>query len=454
MQRMPPRTGSDSTRVRTVHVVVRYAKVRVEVVSGADAGKAMDLAGQSMSIGTAEDNDLVLADATVSRHHCELEAVEGGIRVRDAGSTNGVFLGGARIYDAMLPYESRLRLGDTELAVHPLGETIEREQTTSDRFGDLLGLSPRMRELFADLERIAATDITLLVEGETGTGKELVAESVHRAGGRCDAPFVVFDCGAVSPTLVESELFGHERGAFTGATHDRKGVFEQAEGGTVFFDEIGELPKDLQPKLLRALENRTLRRVGGTSTVAFDVRVIAATNRHLAAEVGRGVFRQDLYFRLAAAHVVVPPLRERMEDLELLVQHFMSLERPPRSADEVPEHVWALLRSYRWPGNVRELRNVVQRLLVTPDRPWGGASHSQAPPQDPAGGAAPTGSPGAPPTQDLLPLRVARREANDAFERSYVAAVYAKAGGSVTRAATLAEVSRQLMQKLLKKHGR
>jgi transcriptional regulator with GAF, ATPase, and Fis domain len=437
--------GDGPTRVRAPRVVVRYSKVRLEVARGPDAGAGMDVAGQPVRIGTADDNDLVLTDDSVSRHHCELEPVTGGMRVRDAGSTNGVFVGGVRVYDALVPFDARMRVGDSELALTPSGETVEREQTTTDRFGDLLGCSPRMRELFADLERIAATDVTLLVEGETGTGKDLVAESVHRASARSSGPFVVFDCGAVSPSLVESELFGHERGAFTGAIHAHAGVFEQADGGTLLLDEIGELPKELQPKLLRALENRQVRRVGASKVVTFDVRIIAATNRNLRAEASRGAFREDLYFRLAAAHVVAPPLRDRMEDLELLVEHFLSLERPPRAVAEVPAHVWDLFRSHRWPGNVRELRNAVQRLQVTPDRPlreWTSASAATRP-------AAASQA-----RDDVLPLRVARREAGDAFERSYLAAVLAKAGGSVTRAAALAEVSRQMMQKLLRKHGR
>jgi transcriptional regulator with GAF, ATPase, and Fis domain len=442
-------TNDGPTRVRVPRVVVRYSKVHVGVVRGPDAGAGVDVAGQPVRVGTADDNDLVLTDDAVSRHHCELEPVAGGMRVRDVASTNGVFAGTLRVYDALVPFDARLRVGDTELALTPSGETVEREQTTADRFGDLLGCSPRMRELFADLERIAATDVTLLVEGETGTGKDLVAESVHRASARSGGAFVVFDCGAVSPALAESELFGHERGAFTGAVQAHAGVFEQADGGTLLLDEIGELPKELQPKLLRALENRQVRRVGGSKVLRFDVRIVAATNRNLRAEATRGAFREDLYFRLAAAHVVAPPLRDRMEDLELLVGHFLSLERPARAVEDVPAHVWDLFRSHRWPGNVRELRNAVQRLQVTPDRPlreWSGAGTSGATAGAPSS---------APPAKDeVLPLRVARREAGDAFERSYLAAVLAKAGGSVTRAAALAEVSRQMMQKLLRKHGR
>jgi two-component system response regulator GlrR len=437
----PPRTGS--TRVRGPHIVVRYTKVRVEVVRGPDAGRSVEVAGQRVTIGTAEDNQLVLSDDSVSRAHCELEPVSGGMRVRDLGSTNGVFAGETRLYDAVLPFNSPLRLGDTELALSALAGTVEREQTTRDRFGDLLGASPRMRELFADLERIAAADVTLLIEGETGTGKEIVAESVHRASSRAAGPFVVFDCGAVTPTLVESELFGHERGAFTGATHAHVGVCEQADGGTLLLDEIGELPKELQPKLLRAIEKREIRRVGGTRVIPFDTRVIAATNRHLRAEVARDQFRQDLYFRLAAAHVTVPALRERMEDLPLLVERFLSLERPPRSARDLSPELWDLLRAHRWPGNVRELRNVVQRFLVTPDRAL--RDLTVASPAAAGAASSPAG---------LLPLRIARRENGDAFERDYLASVLRLAGGNVTHAAAIAEVSRQNLQKLVKKHGR
>jgi DNA-binding NtrC family response regulator len=438
---MPEPPGAGSTRVRGPHIVVRYGKVRIEVVGGPNAGASVDAAGQIVKVGTAEDNQLVLSDDSVSRTHCELEPVPGGMRVRDLGSTNGVFFKEARVYDAVLPFDSRLRLGDTEVVLSALAETVEREQTTRDRFGDLLGASPRMRELFADLERIAATDVTLLIEGETGTGKEVVAESVHQASARAAGPFVVFDCGAVSPSLVESELFGHERGAFTGATRAHVGVCEQADGGTLFLDEIGELPKELQPKLLRAIEKRQIRRVGGTRVFAFDARLIAATNRNLQAEVAHDRFRQDLYFRLAAAQVTVPALRERMDDLPLLVEHFLSLERPPRSAGDLSPELWALLRGHRWPGNVRELRNAVQRFLVTPDR----ALRDLA-------GTAPAEA--ASTTTELLSLRVARREMNDAFEREYIASALRVSGGNVTRAAALADVSRQNLQKLLKKHGR
>jgi transcriptional regulator with PAS, ATPase and Fis domain len=441
---MGERPPGDATRIRSPRLTVRYAKVRLEVTQGPDAGAHLVMADQLVRIGTADDNDLALRDDTVSRYHCELEPAAGGVRVRDLRSTNGVMVERVRCYDAVVPQAARLRLGDTEIAVVPLGESVEREQTMSDRFGDLVGCAPHTRELFADLERIAGTDVTVLIEGETGTGKDLVAESIHGASARSEGPFIVFDCGAVSPSLVESELFGHERGAFTGATTQHPGVFEQADGGTLFLDEIGELPKELQPKLLRVLEKRHVRRVGGTKVIPFDARILAATNRHLRAEVQRGGFREDLYFRLAAAHVVVPPLRERMDDLPLLVDHFLASEKPRRTMSDLPRHVWELFLAHRWPGNVRELRNAIQQLLVMPERP----------PLALRADDAPSARPSTAPPAELLPLRLARREAMDAFERSYLSLVLARSAGNVTRAAAIAEVSRQILSKLLQKHGR
>jgi transcriptional regulator with PAS, ATPase and Fis domain len=421
--------------------IVRYWKTRVAVTAGADTGASIDIVSEPLRVGTASDNDLVLADATVSRRHCEIVPTDAGLRVKDAGSTNGILLGDVRIYDAVVTAPAKLQLGETELTITALSESIDREQAMSDRFGDLLGRSARMRELFADLQRIAATNVGLLIEGETGTGKELVAESVHAASSRADGPFVVFDCGAVAPNLAESELFGHERGSFTGAVAARAGVFEQAHGGTIFLDELGELPKDLQPKLLRVLEKREVRRLGGTKTLPVDVRVIAATNRNLAAEVQRGAFREDLYFRIAATHVRVPPLRDRIGDLPMLVEHLLSLQTPPRTLEHVPPQVWEMFNAHRWPGNVRELHNAVQRLLVTPERPLPLSTFQEGETADPQA------------TTTLLPLRVARRQAADHFERSYLRALLARSGGNVTRAAAIAEVSRQMVQRMMRKQG-
>jgi transcriptional regulator with PAS, ATPase and Fis domain len=299
-----------------------------------------------------------------------------------------------------------------------------------------------MRQLFTNLTRIAPSELSVLIEGETGTGKELVAESLHRASSRAAGPFVVFDCSSVAPTLVESELFGHERGAFTGAVAARAGVFELAQGGTLFMDELGELPKDLQPKLLRVLEKREVRRVGGSQPIAIDIRLIAATNRNLRAEVKRGAFREDLYFRVAGAQVEVPPLRERLGDLPLLIDKFLAESQSARTLAEIPSEVWATFKSYGWPGNVRELRNAVQRMLVTPEHALEApdllAVESQEQP--------------AQSTVEFRSLRAARREASERFERDYLRALLLRAGGNVTVAAALAQVSRQAIHKLITKH--
>ena len=439
--------SKEFTRAAQRVQVVQYRKLRLTVTKGPDAGLTVDAAGASVRIGTSPENDLVLTDETVSRRHCEVMLTERGIRVTDAGSTNGVMVGGAWVEDATFASAAVLELGDTAISMVPLSETVAREQLEANGFGDLLGRSPKMRELFADLSRIAGTDLSLLIEGETGTGKELVAESVHSNSLRVGGPFVVFDCSAVAPTLAESELFGHERGAFTGAVASRLGVFEQAEGGTIFLDEIGELPKDLQPKLLRVLEKREIRRVGGSKTIPVNVRLISATNRNLRAEVKRGEFRQDLYYRVAGAHVYVPPLRDRAGDVTILADSFLAANQPPRKLSDVPEHVWDLFKAYRWPGNVRELKNAVNRVLVTPERPLDTDSIP-----DLANAAAAAVSMLAA-TGDVEPLRVARRNAADTFEKRYVEHVLGKSEGNVTRAAAIAEVSRQVIHKLMTKHG-
>lgn len=433
---------SQPTRAGPSTEKVRYARTRVAVTKGPDAGLVIEAAGRLLRVGTSAENDLVLSDDTVSRKHCEVELGESGFRVRDVGSTNGIRALGARFYDAAFDAPLELSLGETTISVTPLGETEDREQTRAQTFGDLLGASPKMRELFAELERFAPTQMSVLIEGETGAGKDVVAESIHRASPRSEAPYVVFDCGAVAPTLIESELFGHERGAFTGAVGPRAGVFEEADGGTLFLDEIGELPKDLQPKLLRALEKREVKRLGARTTIPVDVRVIAATNRNLLAEVQRGTFRQDLYYRIAATKVLVPPLRERLDDIPMLVEHFMALEAPSMSLRSIPGHVWEMFSTHRWPGNVRELRNAVQRLLVAPEL---SLYVNEVPAAEPAARKHEL-----PPS--IEPLRIARRAAADAFERDYLKAVFVRTEGNVTRAAALAEVSRQMIQKLMRKH--
>jgi len=282
------------------------AAYTLTVVKGANAGTTVRVESPRFRIGALEGNGLTLRDPAVSGLHCELSHDELGVRVRDLGSKNGTFIEGVRVLDAVLTGKARLMVGATELEFAPAGLDIEVEASEAQAFGPLLGQSVLMRELFKQLESFAATDSTVLVNGETGVGKELVAEAIAQASNRANGPLVVVDCSALAPNLVESELFGHEKGAFTGATQARAGVFERATGGTVFLDEIGELPLELQPRLLRVLERREVQRVGGNAPIPVDVRIVAATHRRLEEEVNKGRFRADLFYRLSGRRGLHP----------------------------------------------------------------------------------------------------------------------------------------------------
>jgi two-component system, NtrC family, response regulator GlrR len=308
-------------------------------------------------VGSAQGTAITIQDLTVSRVHAELESRQDGLWIRDLGSRNGTFVDGLQVTGARVPDKARVRLGSTDLQVdYNAGERRTVEVWPNDSFQGLVGRSPRMRELFATLARVAKMDASVLIHGETGTGKELVARAIHDASPRAAKPFVVVDCAALPENLLDAELFGHTRGAFTGAGSARTGAIEAADGGTVFLDEIGELPISMQPKLLRVLESRTVRRVGETMHRSVDVRFLSATHRDLLTMVGANEFREDLYFRLAVIPVEVPALRERREDIELLVNHFLRSTGEKASPDLVRQLV-----DRAWRGNVRELRNFVER---------------------------------------------------------------------------------------------
>ncbi len=418
--------------------------LRVEIVDGPDAGKRLSAIGDLITVGTAPGNTLVVSDNTVSRYHIELRREEGRIEVEDHRSTNGTLMSGAVIHRAAVPPGTVLSLGKTKLKIDD-GDTIEVELHQADRLGGMLGRTPEMRRLMATIERAAMTDASLLVLGETGTGKEVVARAIHSGSRRSEAPFMTVDCGSLLPTLVASELFGHERGAFTGADQQHIGAFERADGGTLFLDEIGELPAPLQATLLGALERRSFRRVGGTKSVQIDVRVVAATNRDLREEVNRGSFRADLYYRLAVLSLKLPPLRERTDDIPLLLENFL---REQGYAGEVealiPREVMESLKQYRWPGNVRELRNFVDAALAMGVAPRLEGELSSGP--------------GLVAEVSLRNLTTENyHETRDrvlaAFEKLYLPHLLERTRGNVALASREANMDRSYLIQLLKKHG-
>ncbi|MBA3819974.1 MAG: sigma 54-dependent Fis family transcriptional regulator [Deltaproteobacteria bacterium] len=438
------------TRIRRegTPATVNLRRCKLVVIKGAQRGTEFVIAGDLFRVGKAPENDLHLDDETVSRVHFEITRDAKGYLVRDLKSTNGTFLDGAEVKEAYLRAGSVIRAGSCELKFTPFEERIEILPSDKEQLGEMVGTSPAMREIFGLVEKIAPTDATVLIEGETGTGKDMIARTLHQLSPRGGAPFIVVDCGAVAGTLIESELFGHDKGAFTGAVTSRQGAFELANGGTVFLDELGELSLDLQPKLLRVLEQRELRRVGGTKTIKVDLRVIAATRKDLRSEVEKGKFREDLYFRLNVVPIVAPPLRDRREDIPLLIDHLL-IKLAPGTAVELSDGTRAALMAHDWPGNVRELRNVIERALAL------GA--------DPGMLVAPLGAPdpaarGAQLRDGIefepeLSFRDTKEKWNELFERRYLSWLLKRADGNISKAARDADMDRKYLHKLLRKYG-
>lgn len=424
--------------------------VKLVVVAGPDEGLEM-LLDAAIKVGSHEDNDLVLQDQAVSRDHATFTRIGGLTVVTDRGSRNGTFLGESKIHEVEVPIGAILSLGESRIAVYPRWYVRAVVPSQARSFGELLGDSVAMREIFAILERVSGTELTVLVEGESGTGKELVGRSVHSASARSKARYVVFDCGSVPTELAESELFGHKKGAFSGAVADRAGAFQRADGGTIFLDEIGELPLALQPKLLRVLETGEIRSVGDDKMRKVDVRVLAATNRTLSAEVRRGRFRQDLLYRLEVVRIRMPPLRERPDDIPSLLRSFLSDRLP--EGDQVEGENLRKLMNYSWPGNVREMRNVLQRSVALAQTPGGKlASFEQLVFNlGPAAATKPEGLVGFPGVVTPQPYKDAKEELLMDFDRAYVKALMQRHGSSVTEAAAAAELSRKHLYQLMKK---
>jgi transcriptional regulator with GAF, ATPase, and Fis domain len=418
--------------------------LKVVVIAGPDFGAELEITQGTHRIGKDDKCDLVLHDGSVSRVHLLASLIEGALRISDNHSTNGSYCEGVRFTQIEAAPGTVVRLGRSALKVLPARARAQSLPPSEEtRFGGLVGVSLPMRQLFAQLARVAKGNAPLLLRGETGTGKELCAEAVHESSPRAKGPFVVCDLAALPPTLAESELFGHVKGAFTGAQGDRAGAFERADGGTLFLDEVGELPLDLQPRLLRALEKGQVKRVGGNDYRTVDVRVVAATHRDLEEEVRAKRFREDLLYRLAVVKVTLPPLRERTEDIPVLIDQL--LERMGHAPDLVTAETRALLRGYAWPGNVRELRNVLERVLNL------GADLGV--PSALAGGPSPPAPPVSPSAGELAPFKEAKEDLVTAFERDYLVRLMAQCEGNLSRASREAGIDRVYLRKLLKKHG-
>jgi transcriptional regulator with GAF, ATPase, and Fis domain len=416
------------------------------VLSGLSKGTTRAV-GARLGIGKAQDNDLVLGDDTVSRHHCEIVRMPDGIHVRDLGSTNGTRVDGTRVREATIGAGNVLRVGEVEIALKPTAQRIEVMPSDKMEFGGVIGQALSMRTIFGVLERIAPTEATVLLEGETGTGKDVLARAILTQSPRATKPFIVVDCGAVSYSLIESELFGHERGAFTGAVASRQGAFELADGGTVFLDEIGELPLDVQPKLLRVLETKEFRRVGGNKSLHSNVRVVAATKRNLLREVQAGKFREDLYFRLAVVPVTVPPLRARRDDIPLLARHILKVTAAGTGDYSLSAETLDAMMAHDWPGNVRELRNVLERAVYLAQATGSTDLGLVMVPQASVGGE------GAFQFESGKSYRETRTKFEGEFERRYVKWLLGRHGGNVSAAARDAKMDRKHLHDIAKKHG-
>jgi two-component system response regulator GlrR len=416
---------------------LKERKYQVAVIAGPDLGLTRPIE-LSMKVGSHADAGLMLKDTTVSRYHVELMARPDGVRVRDLDSTNGSYMGGARITEVIVEDTAVVTVGKTSLKISMVEEDLGLPAAQSS-FGTVKGAAPAMRQLFGILEKVAPTDSTVMLLGETGTGKEVLADSIHARSKRVGRPFVVVDCGAVAPSLIESELFGHVKGAFTGAISDRNGAFLEADGGTIFLDELGELPLDLQPKLLRVLEGGMVRRVGEDKHRRIDVRVIAATHRNLDEEIEAGRFRRDLYYRLAVVLVQVPPLRDRLDDIPLLTEHFV--KNMGRGEFEIPRGLMARFAAYHWPGNVRELRNLVERALAGAD--------VDPLPNETSSARSLQGNEGI----TDLPFKEAKERLVESFTKEYLQALLDKCNGNISQMGREAGIARNYVHRLVTKYG-
>lgn len=452
-------TNDGTLRVHTLMLsgnqdgnTIRVRTTKLLVISGPLQGREFLVNKEIFSIGSGRQNDLVLTDSTISKRHCEIAICEDGYQIRDLDSTNGTFVHGIKITQAFLNPGAEFQIGKTHIIFCPLQESREIPLSSKEAFGGMIGRSVAMRRIFHLAETYAPTDATVMITGETGTGKEILAEEIHRHSSRRNRPYIVIDCAAMAKELIESELFGHAKGAFTGANCDREGAFEHADGGTVFLDEIGDLSPELQPKLLRVLEKREIKRVGENRVRRINVRIICATNRRLDQEVNLGHFREDLYYRLSVVQIELPPLRRRKEDIPLLARHFLTALHGPNAMSQVLrfDETMEILKRHDWPGNVRELRNLIEVAFYAAPRPVDLSAFlglGRFAPQ-----AAEEEEEHTPVFHADRPFKDAKNLLIEDFERGYLQDLLNRNSSNISKSAREAGIERAYLQRLIKKY--
>lgn len=426
-----------------------HEKPSILVISGSQQGTEIAITETPFIIGSNDSCNFKVKDPAVSRKHCEIDFDGLLFTLRDNNSTNGTFISGLRIGTAYLTSGTEITIGSTKLIFTPgKPQNSNTPLSSNNHFGDAIGSSPQMRRIFHMLENYSPTDASIMLTGETGTGKEIIAEEIHKHSHRADKPYIIIDCTSISKDLVESELFGHMKGSFTGAFSDRAGAFEAANGGTVFLDEIGELPQELQPKLLRVLEKREIKRIGSNIPIKIDVRIICATNRNLQNEIRNNNFREDLFYRLSVVNVELPPLRNRVEDIPELVKSFMMKLHNADATKEILDFDFAMnaLTKYDWPGNIRELRNLVDRAFYRIEKPvdivsclYDASLMKQNTEQNII--------------DSTKPFKEEKNRLIDDFERKYIEDLLNRNNFNVSRSAREAGIERAYLQRLIKKYN-
>ena len=419
-----------------MRTVTQRPRFRLRIERGRGPRHEILSSEERVVIGSSPQADLVVEDPDVSGIHCEIAWEDDGFVLRDLKSAHGTWLSGVRVREVVLPGEAHFDIGAASLSFGSVSGSEEVVLHPENHFGGLTGESAVMRAVFARLARVAARETTVLLEGESGTGKELAARAIHEASSRKNGPFVVVDCGSIPRTLIEAELFGHERGAYTGANQSRPGAFVRANKGSIFLDEIGELDIELQPRLLGVLERREVKPIGGAEPVPVDVRIIAATHQDLRRRANEGAFREDLYYRLAVARLRLPSLRERMTDIPLLVQQLLAQHAQKDGANyRLDDDVLKRLVLRPWPGNIRELRNVVEQFIA-----FGIEEVKVSEP---------------PPELETIeaPFKIAKARIVARFEHQYLLSVLARHNGNITASANAAELDRVHFLRLLDRHG-